>query len=1389
MTTTQGSATSSQSFVWTVTPRVALVNPGPQANATGDAVSVQVNATSPSGTMSYSATGLPSGLSIGSTGLISGTLASTDASSTPYNVVVTANDGTSSSSQTFAWTVSAINLVSPGDQTNNDGDTVSLSLTTGYHGSGTLSYSATGLPPGMSINSGTGAMTGIIASSADANSPYSVTVTATDGTNTSSQTFNWTVNAVISFNALSDQSNAVGDVVSVQTSATDSLNNTLTYSATNSTTQTFLWTVSQVSLTAPSAQTNNEGDTVSLQLQGLASTGSLTYNASGLPAGLSLNATTGMISGTITSGDAAGGPYTVNVSASNGNVSTSQTFNWTVNPVVTLTAPADQTNNEGDSVSLQMSATDSLNNALTYAADGLPSGLSISSSGLITGTVSTGDAANGPYAVTVTASDGTYSSSQTFTWNVTHADTTALTMTNAGMQSNVAGDSVNLQINAGDPDGVDSLTYSASGLPDGLSIDPYAGTITGTIADDAVSNTPYTITVTADDGNGQTVSQTFTWLVNAPAITTQATPISAVEGNDTGSITVGTFTTADMNSRASDFTATVNWGDGNSDVGTVSGQNGIFTVTDDHTYTEMGSYPVSITIVDSATGASTTIATSATVGDATLTKTGGFQLGTLLGQSNNLTLATFTDGNPSASLSDYTATINWGDGSGNQTATIADSGVGVFSIGGAHNYNQTGTYTATITVTDINGATQTTTSTIVVGNVYAGMISNLIVASFQDSNLNVQASQFTATITWGDGTQSSGTVTGGYGTFTVQGTHTYTTDSFDQPNGVYAVSVSITDPNGNTLSGNNNVMVTRPPMGGKGDQVTDQPGVPLDNVQVAEFTVPNATDAASEFSATINWGDGTSSSGTIQELTSGLYIVLGSHNYQVSEGYTIALTLLQQWSGTFSAEEFLTSAIIDNKTPGIMGPAAVPGNSIYNYTIYNIGKGYVPTTPIVQYAKNGNFNSLSSASGFAYLYSAPKLIRGTTWYQFQIFFFNRPAWLQVTENLTKQDENGKKLIVPLEERIKLVQIQVTSPTSKSPFSAGKPWDNTNLQAWSGLKNVAFPTDAGVVSIPSKDTTAYQFKLLPSGENPATNGGPGFAWSAQVTTVGPMNANEKRASGTGLQIGFIQHLKAEAYYAVYKNSNGQKTTLVSPMSNTGHNNWLDIATGVRYGEPIPNYAGPKLTWYLYLPKGYDLQKDQQSLLPKNVQSSIFTPEYSFNKAIIGAFDTPMPPFPWISQYNQKMPASPYYLSQMYVKIVFTTDVAARVTDTGSGNDQSGYGQAYDYWPQARVNWSLQTGDPADGLGLQPVSIRWMKGANNPPEGLPWSPNSTATVTPDAQSWSAILPPGSSNGHLMEVPVDGFITSPDAMSTTPERAVMKSNWANSQLWILKFVKKNS
>ncbi|HZV07529.1 MAG TPA: putative Ig domain-containing protein [Gemmataceae bacterium] len=437
-----------------------LINPGDQSNADGDSVSLQLLDYANNTTLTYSASNLPPGLSINSsTGLISGTIASNADTNSPYSVTVTATDSNNnSSSQSFNWTVSVISVQSPGDQVNNDGDAVSLSMTTNYNGSGTLSYSAAGLPPGLSINSTTGQITGTISATADTNSPYSVTVTASDGTNTSAQTFNWYVYSPVWVGVDGDQSNAVGDNVSVQVWASDANNNTLTYSATglpsglsiNSTTglisgtialgadssspyavtvtatdsagysasQTFNWTVSSVGLAQPSDQTNTEGDSVSLQLQGTGGSGTLTYSAVGLPPGLSLNATTGLISGTIAPGDAATGWYSVEVTATSGSSSFSQWFNWNINPVVNLAVPSDQNNNDGDSVSLQMSATDSLNNPLTYTATGLPAGLSINSStGLISGTFATGDAANGPYVVTVTASDGTYSSSVTFNWN------------------------------------------------------------------------------------------------------------------------------------------------------------------------------------------------------------------------------------------------------------------------------------------------------------------------------------------------------------------------------------------------------------------------------------------------------------------------------------------------------------------------------------------------------------------------------------------------------------------------------------------------------------------------------------------------------------------------------------------------------------------------------------------------------------------------------------------------------------------------------------------------------------------------------------------------------------------------------------------------------------
>ena len=82
---------------------------------------------------------------------------------------------------------------------------------------------------------------------------------------------------------------------------------------------------------------------------------------------------------------------------------------------VTVNSPGNQSTTTGSAVSLQITGSDSGGAALTYTATGLPTGLSISSSGLISGTASTA----GTYSVTVTAKDSTGASGSTsFTWTV-----------------------------------------------------------------------------------------------------------------------------------------------------------------------------------------------------------------------------------------------------------------------------------------------------------------------------------------------------------------------------------------------------------------------------------------------------------------------------------------------------------------------------------------------------------------------------------------------------------------------------------------------------------------------------------------------------------------------------------------------------------------------------------------------------------------------------------------------------------------------------------------------------------------------------------------------------------------------------------------------------------
>ncbi|MEZ4629609.1 MAG: putative Ig domain-containing protein [Deinococcales bacterium] len=446
----------------------ALSTPANQSTRQGQSANLAITATDADGdSISYSATGLPTGLSINAaSGLISGTVTAVPGS---YTVTVNASDSKSKVSANFTWTITANQaptITKPADQSTVMGASASLAISASDADGDALSYSATGLPTGLSINASTGLISGTVSAAA---SSYPVSVSVTDPANTSAQT-------------------------------------------------SFIWTITQPVnnpplLSKPANQTSASGTSANLTLSASDPDGdALSFSATGLPTGLTISATSGVISGTITASAA-----TYNVTATvrdSKNASAQTSFTWTVtapvnNPPV-VTKPANQTSVSGTAASLAISASDPDGDAINFSVTGLPTGLSINAtSGLISGTVT---ASAGTYTVTITVKDSKNASVQTnFTWTVTAANNPPI-ITKPANQTTVSGTAVNLAMTASDPDG-DSISFSSSTLPTGLSINATSGLISGTIT--AAAGT-YNVTVSVKDSKNASAQTSFTWTVTAP---------------------------------------------------------------------------------------------------------------------------------------------------------------------------------------------------------------------------------------------------------------------------------------------------------------------------------------------------------------------------------------------------------------------------------------------------------------------------------------------------------------------------------------------------------------------------------------------------------------------------------------------------------------------------------------------------------------------------------------------------------------------------------------------------------------------------------------------------------------------------------------------------------
>jgi hypothetical protein len=372
---------------------------------------------------------------------------------------------------------------------------------------------------------------------------------------------------------------------------------------------------------------------------------------------------------------------------------------------------------------------------------------------------------------------------------------------------------------------------------------------------------------------------------------------------------VATFSDVNTGNVAGDFTATIDWGDGTSSAGTVSGSGATFSVSGSHTYATAGQDTISVTLKDDDPGTGTATANSTafigfSAGDVVLTDaTEGQALG------NGTTVATFGDSNNSDTAASFTATIAWGDGTTTSGATIVGSN-GSFTVDGGHTYADEGAFQPNVTVKRTSdSAVVVDTGSVAVaeadvltpqGTTINGSpnqaLSNVVVATFTDTNTANAASDFTATVDWGDGTTTPGTVSGSGGTFSVAGTHTYATDGHD------TIKVSLTD----DAPGTATATATSAANIGLAGQVvltsaTERVAL-ASNTVVATYVDSNGGDTAGSFTATINWGDGTTSAGTVSG-GAGTFTVSGGHTYADEGNLPVIATLTRtsdQETGTSS---------------------------------------------------------------------------------------------------------------------------------------------------------------------------------------------------------------------------------------------------------------------------------------------------------------------------------------------------------------------------------------------------------------------------------------------------------------------------------------------------------
>lgn len=174
------------------------------------------------------------------------------------------------------------------------------------------------------------------------------------------------------------------------------------------------------------------------------------------------------------------------------------------------------------------------------------------------------------------------------------------------------------------------------------------------------------------------------------------------------------------------------------------------------------------------------------------------------------------------------------------------------------------------------------------------------VATFTDPDAAAKAGDYTAMISWGDGSPAgAGTITQNLdGSFSVSGSHAYN----DEGNYTASVTITDTDNASNTATVTDNATIGDAALSGA---TISSPG-PVSGQSVtlnAAFADANSTTSSpADFTATIDWGDGNTTTGTVQG-SGGSYNVTAGHSYNATGYYTIKVHIADDGGSTADAQQ------------------------------------------------------------------------------------------------------------------------------------------------------------------------------------------------------------------------------------------------------------------------------------------------------------------------------------------------------------------------------------------------------------------------------------------------------------------------------------------------------